>query len=150
MKKPLAELFEKDLETVGDIIEALMQMPKGYMLHPLGKKCVMGASHIHQSVFLDEPDWLPEYIDEIMEEAKKMGEPTEIEVPDEKLAVYQTELHVVMGYVDLCENGNYEAVLQGVFSTEQLARECGDELVASGNIHHYEIECPLLDEFGWR
>ena len=89
-------------------------------------------------------------IDFFREEAKKNGDPTEIEVPDEKLAVYQTGLHVVMGYVDLCENGNYEAVLQGVFSTEQLAREYGDELVASGNIHHYEIECPLLDEFGWR
>lgn len=150
MKKPLAELIEKDLETVGDVIEALLQMPKGYTLHPLGQKCQLGVDHYHECVYLEDPNCIGEYTTEVMEEAKKNGDPTEVEVPDEKLAVYQTELHVVMGYVDLFENGNYEAVFQGVFSTEQLARECGDELVASGNIHHYEIECPLLDEFGWR
>lgn len=150
MKKPLTELVEKDLETVQDVIEVLMQMPKGYTLHPLGQKCQLGVDYFHECVYLEDPDCIGEYTTEVMEEAKEMGEPTEIEVPDKTLESYQTELYVVMGYADLYENGNYEAVLQGVFSTEQLARECGDELVASGNIHHFEIECPLLNEFGWK
>ena len=38
----------------------------------------------------------------------------------------------------------------GCYSTEQLAREATEELLELGNIHHYEIECPKLDEFGWR
>lgn len=59
-------------------------------------------------------------------------------------------VYVVMGYIDICQNGNLEAVLQGVFSTEELARECGDELVECGNVEYYEIECPKLDEFGWK
>jgi len=37
-----------------------------------------------------------------------------------------------------------------VYSTEQLAREAAEELLELGNIYHYEIECPKLDEFGWR
>jgi hypothetical protein len=37
-----------------------------------------------------------------------------------------------------------------VYSTEQLAREAAEELLELVNIHHYEIECPKLDEFGWR
>ena len=58
--------------------------------------------------------------------------------------------YIVMGYVDICQNGNYEAQLQGVFSTEQLATECGNELVEAKVIHHFEIECPQLDEFGYK
>lgn len=150
MKKPLTELILKDLETVGDVIEALMQMPKGYTLHPLGQKCQLGVDHCHECVYLEDPNCIGEYTTEVIAEAEEMGEPTVIEVPDEKLATYQTRLYVVMGYTDLCQTGNYEAVLQGVFSTEKLARECGDELTAVGNIHHYEIECPTLDEFGWK
>lgn len=41
-------------------------------------------------------------------------------------------------------------ILYGVYSTEQLAREAAEELLELGNIHHYEIECSKLDEFGWR
>ncbi len=44
----------------------------------------------------------------------------------------------------------HESILYGVYSTEQLAREAAEELLELGNIHHYEIECPKLDEFGWR
>ena len=50
----------------------------------------------------------------------------------------------------ICDNDNYESILYGVYSTEQLAREAAEELLELGNIHHYEIECPKLDEFGWR
>lgn len=58
--------------------------------------------------------------------------------------------NVVMGYSDLCGNGNLEAQLIGVFSTEELALECGNELVECGVIHHFEIEHPALDEFGYK
>ena len=150
MKKPIAELFEYDLETVEDMINALIKMPKDYTLHPLGQKCQLGVSHCHECVYLEDPNCIDEYTYDVIEEAKENGDPVEIEVPDEKLATYKTEIYVVMGYEDLCQNGNYEAVLYGVYSTEKLARECGDELVALGNIHHYEIERPLLDEFGWK
>lgn len=59
-------------------------------------------------------------------------------------------LCVPIGYASTCNNGTYEARLLGVFSEEKLAAECGDELVASGDIDYYEIEHPLLDEFGWK
>lgn len=59
-------------------------------------------------------------------------------------------IYVVMGYQDVCQNGNYEASLMGVFSSRELAEECGDELIACNLVHHYEIEEPLLDEFGYK
>lgn len=72
-------------------------------------------------------------------------------MPDEKLTTYaDKELYVDIGYDDVCGNGNYEAILYGVYSTEQLAREAAEELLELGNIHRYEIESPKLDEFGWR
>lgn len=150
MLKNSVEKIAVELETVEDMIRALMKMPAKYRLHPLGQKCEMGVDHTHECVYLDESTWLDTYIDEAKEEAEESGEPFEIDVPDENLNVFQQELFVVMGYSDICMNGNYEAQLQGVFSTEELAKECGDELVKCGNIHHYEIECPLLDEFGWK
>lgn len=59
-------------------------------------------------------------------------------------------VYVVIGYSDVCQNGNYEGSLYGVFSTEKLAKECGDELVKSECISYYEIECPHIDEFGYK
>ena len=43
------------------------------------------------------------------------------------------------------ENGNYEVILYGVYSTEQLAREVAEELLELGNIlavlsHYYKME----------
>ena len=59
-------------------------------------------------------------------------------------------IYVLVGYNDVCQNGNYEGQVYGVFSSDELAREAGDELVDLNNIAYYEIECPVLDEFGWR
>ena len=59
-------------------------------------------------------------------------------------------VYVLVGYEDVCQNGNYEGQVYGAFSAEDLAREAGDELVELHNIAYYEIECPKLDEFGWR
>lgn len=80
-----------------------------------------------------------------------MALPVDTDVLDEKLETYADKrLYVVIGCDDICHNGNYEAVLYGVYSTEQIAREATEKLLELGNIHHYEIECPKLDEFGWR
>ena len=59
-------------------------------------------------------------------------------------------VYVLVGYEDINQNGNYEGQVYGAFSSEVLAREAGDELVELHNIAYYEIECPELDEFGWR
>lgn len=150
MKKPITEQFDYDLETVEDAINALMRMPKGYTLHPLGQKCQLGLDHRYECVYLEDPNLIGEYTYDAMEEAKNCGDPVEIDVSDEKLKTYQNQVYVVMGYSDVCQNGNYEGSLQGVFSTQELAEECGRELVKTDVISYYEIECPLVDEFGFK
>ena len=150
MKKKYYELKDCNLETVEDMIKALMKVPKGYLLHPLGQKCAMAVNNYHKCIQLDDPCWVEGYEDELKEEILANGDDTEIEVEDSKLQTYSLNLCVVMGYIDLCQNGNYEAQLMGVFSTDELAKECGDELVEAEVVHHYEIEHPLLDEFGYK
>lgn len=150
MKKLIAEQFGYDLETVEDVIKVLMKMPKGYTLHPLGQKCQLGLDHRYECVYLEDPNLLGEYTYNAIEEAKDCGYPVEIDVPDEKLETYQNQVYVVMGYSDVRQNGNYEGTLQGVFSTQELAEECGKELVETEVISYYEIECPLVDEFGFK
>ena len=151
MEKPMYEILSNDIEMVEDMIDALMIAPKGDKLYPMGNKCALAVDHIHECVYADEEMWINDYEYEIVSEEKEMALPVETDVPDEKLATYaDKELYVVIGYDDVCGNGNYEAILYGVYSTEQLARETAEELFELGNIHHYEIECPKLDEFGWR
>ena len=41
MKKPIYEILSNDIETVEEMIDALMIAPKGYKLHPMGNKCVL-------------------------------------------------------------------------------------------------------------
>lgn len=60
------------------------------------------------------------------------------------------QLYAVIGYSDICQNGNLQAGLYGVFSTEKLATEAGDELQKISVVEYYEIEYPRLDEFGYR
>lgn len=146
MLKPLAENFDTDIEVVEDVIKALMDMPKAFTVHPLGQKCVMGIDYVHECVFLDDPNCIGEYTYDVIEEAKENGEPTEIDVPEEKLQTYKPEVYVLMGYSDVCQNGNCEARLIGVFSKKELAESKGKELVSSGDVEYYEVECPVIDE----
>ena len=150
MLKPITELFDDDLETVEDLINVLMRIPKEYIIHPLRQKYQMGINHVNGCIYLGDPNCISGYTHEVMEDAEKVGAPTEIDVPDEKLATYQNRVYVVMGYSDICKNGNCEGTLQGVFSTLELAQECGDELVEAKEISYYDIECPLIDEFGFK
>lgn len=150
MLKPITELFDNDLKTIKDLINVLMKVPKDYTLYSFGRKYQMEVNHVNGCVYLGNPNCIGQHTNETTENAEKEGVPTEIDVPDKKLATYQNQVYVVMGYSDVCKNGNYEGTLQGVFSTPELAQECGDELVEAKEISYYDIECPLIDEFGFK
>lgn len=65
--------------------------------------------------YVDEEILINDYEYEIVSEAKEMALPVETDAPDEKLETYaDKELYVVIGYDDVCDNGNYEAILYGV------------------------------------
>ena len=88
MKKPIYEILSNDIETVEDMIDALMIAPKGYKLHPMGNKCALVVDHIHECVYADEEMWINDYEYEIVSEAKEMALSVKTEVPDEKLETY--------------------------------------------------------------
>lgn len=67
----------------------------------------------------------------------------------ESLTVNQ-QLYAVIGYSDVCQNGNLQASLYGVFSTKKLTKEADDELQQISVVDYYEIEYPRLDEFGYK
>lgn len=54
MKKPIYEILSNDIETVEEMIDALMIAPKGYKLHPMGNKCALAVDHIHECVYADD------------------------------------------------------------------------------------------------
>ena len=62
------------------------------------------------------------------------------------------KVYVVLGYQDLCENGNVECDdVYGVFSTEELALECISDLTEELEyMNHFEIREVILDEFGYK
>jgi hypothetical protein len=145
--KEIIEVIPNALNNVQDMIKALMEMPANYTLHPLGQQCQMAVDYVHKCVYLDDPQEIDIIKEDVLAEAKEIGDPTTIEVSKKELLPYQQELYVVMGYANMYDNDNYEAILEGVFSSPDLAKECGDELVECNEIEYYEIECPLLDEF---
>lgn len=124
MEKPMYEILSNDIEMVEDMIDALMIVPKGYKLHPMGNKCALAVDHIHECVYADEEMWINDYEYEIVSEAKEMALPVETDVPDEKLATYaDKELYVVIGYDDVCGNGNYEAIIGGHVAAMEISME---------------------------
>lgn len=85
MKVKTIEIKNKILNTVEDMIVALMETPKGYTLNPLGQNCVMAVDNVAQTVYLDEPDWIERLEDkEILENEFGYTE-DEVEVPDKEL-----------------------------------------------------------------
>ena len=66
--------------------------------------------------------------------------------------VITMKVYVVLGYQDLCQNGNIECDgVYGVFSTEELAQECVGYLTEELEyMNHFEIEEINLDEFGYK
>lgn len=67
---------------------------------------------------------------------------------NDALTVDET-VYVLMGY-DQIQEGQYHGELYGVYSNVELAKIAGDELVEAEVISHYEIECPKIDEFGYK
>lgn len=59
------------------------------------------------------------------------------------------KVHIVVGYTK-ADNDSYDSCIMGAFSTIELAEECGNELKTAGNITYYEIESPIVDEFGYK
>lgn len=150
MLKNRIELVPKQVNTVEDLIKVLMKVPAKYKLSPNGQPTQICVDHDNECIYMGTFMEMADYVDDVEKELVKTGQASKISVPDEKLQTFQQELHAVMGYADANENGSYETQLYGVFSAKELAEECGNELVECSNIHHYEIECPMLDEFGWK
>ena len=150
MLKNRIELVPEQINTVEDLIKVLMKVPAKYKLNANEQLIQVCVDHDYECVYMGAFMEIVDYVDDVEKELAKTGQASKISVPDEKLQTFQQELHAVMGCADANENGSYETQLYGVFSKKEIAEECGDELVECGNIHHYEIECPMLDEFGWK
>ena len=59
-------------------------------------------------------------------------------------------IYVVLGFEKL-DDDNFDKQIYGVFSTEELAKECISYITEELEFLSYcEIECVLLDEFGYR
>ena len=130
MEKPMYEILSNDIEMVEDMIDALMIAPKGISCIQWETKCALAVDHIHECVYADEEMWINDYEYEIVSEAKEMALPVETDVPDEKLATYaDKELYVVIGYDDVCGNGNYEAILYGCTVRSNLQEKLRMELL---------------------
>lgn len=76
------------LETVEDMISALMETPKGYTLNPLGQQCAMSINHYQKSVHLDDPNWIESFENELKEDIEANGDSFEFDVKDSELETY--------------------------------------------------------------
>jgi hypothetical protein len=64
MKKNLKIITER-VHTVGDLIEALSNIPKSYYCDPFGDPSVaIAVDEEHKRVFIDSIDWIDEYMEE--------------------------------------------------------------------------------------
>jgi predicted acetyltransferase len=148
MKKKAIEAFDGPIETVEDAIKILLTLPKGYRFHPLGEKCIIDVDHINKCVHMDAVGNIKELVESTLKDLEDHDEPTEIDVPDEELVPYNPDIYCVMGYTEGTDPWYCDASLMGIFSTEKLANECGDELVAADRIDYYNNEVFKIDEFG--
>jgi hypothetical protein len=144
MKKPAIEVFEKGLKTVEELICTLMEVPKGYAIQPEVQECKVAIDHYDRCIIIDKSDSIWESISYFLDDDDTTKT---IDVPRDKLEQYKQEVYGVIGYSDLCSNGNYEPRLIGIFSNDLLAIRQGDDSLANGSIHHYEIEKHIIDEY---
>lgn len=147
MKKNLVEVQNKPIGTVDDLVTRLLVVPAGYTINPCGELCTMAVDHYNQRVYLDNINYIDEIEYEVKEAAKSNGDSTEeVEVSDEEVETYldRHELYVVLG-VDK-ETGSYG--VKGIYSSEKLAKECGDELIEAELITSYSISTHVCDRFG--
>lgn len=145
----MVEIKEKEIETVEDMINALLQVPKSYKIHPMGINCKMAVNHYNQCIYLDDPRWIDEIEYDVRENIKYNGDEFEMKINKDMLETYKWRAYVLIGYSDLSGNGNLEAKLCGVFSTLELADKAGAALKECNDINYYEIQIPSVDEF-WK
>lgn len=88
MKVKAYETKDYLLETVEDMISALMEVPKGYTLNPLGQQCAMSVDHYGKYIYLDDPNWIESFEDELKENIESNGDSFEFEVEDSELEKY--------------------------------------------------------------
>lgn len=86
MEKEFYEIKDYDLETVEDMIRALLKVPKGYLLHPLGQKCKMAVNYSEKCVHLDEPNWIDGYKEELKENIDQNS--TKVDVSEEEIECF--------------------------------------------------------------
>lgn len=140
MKVKAISRVETNLETVGDMVRALLFLPKNYLLHPTGMKCSLAVDNANKCVLLDGDNEIHNLIIDTIADSND-----DVERNESELSAVASEFCIVVGY----DIDGHASVL-GLFSTKEGADQCGKEHLECGNIEHYEIETPMLDEFGYK
>lgn len=85
VKKEAIELVSEGTQTVEDLIKCLIKLPKNFTLHPTGMQCGVAVDYNSKCVYLDDYNWLKDYICEVKEEFEEIGEPWIKECQRDKL-----------------------------------------------------------------
>lgn len=147
MEVKLVDIKSDIITTVDELVENLLTVPANYTINPCGESCAIAINNYTRSIILDNPSYISEVEYETVEDAKTNGNSTEVvDVPDEELETYldKHSVYVVLGK----DTETKKYATQGVYSTEKLATECGDELVEAGIITEYTIFNHIVDCFG--
>lgn len=147
MEVKLVDIKNEVITTVDELVEKLLIVPADYTINPCGESCAMAVNHYTKSILLDNPNYISEIEYETKEDAKANGDSIEVvDIPDEDLKTF-LDKHAV--FVVLGKDGETrEYGVKGVYSTEDLAKECGMELIEAGIITEYTLSTHVIDEFG--
>ena len=118
MKTNAFEIKENSLETVNDMIEALLEVPKNYSLHPLGQKCAIAIDNYHKCIYLDDPNMMSEFKYELEEDIKE-NDDWDGEVPDDSLESFSL-YYIWIGYESDGGNNSGE---YSYFSNKEIAND---------------------------
>ncbi len=120
MKINAFEIKENNLETVNDMIEALLEVPKNYLLHPLGQKCAIAVDNYHKCVYLDDPNMMSEFKYELEEDIKE-NDDWDGEILDSSDSLERFSFYYVwIGYESDCVDNSGE---YSYFSNEDMAND---------------------------
>ena len=118
MKLNAFEIKENCLETVNDMIEALLEVPKNYLLHPLGQKCAIAVDNYHKCVYLDDPNMMSEFKYELDEDIRE-NDDWDGEVSNDTLESFSL-YYVWIGYES---DGGDNSGEYSYFSNEDIAND---------------------------
>lgn len=120
MKINAFEIKKNNLETINDMIEALLEVPKNYLLHPLGQKCAIAVDNYHKCVYLDDPNMMSEFKYELEEDIKE-NDDWDGEIPDDSDSLERFSFYYVwIGYESDCGDNSGE---YSYFSNEDMAND---------------------------